>query len=195
MAVRPLPLYTTEKELYDALSRREDRAYQYLYTDVFPSFQHWVLTNSGSAMDAEDSFQKGLLNFLLNVETGKYQLQAGTRITTVAFEYCKRVWLTELRSARLRHRGTMPERIDVVDSTDVVQDLERMDVVRTVQQSLQQLKDDCRKLLEWFYVEEISLREIAERLGMKEESVKSKRYQCAEKWKAFYQQTAKQQGL
>lgn len=195
MAVRPLPLYTTEKELYDALSRREDRAYQYLYTDVFPSFQHWVLTNSGSAMDAEDSFQKGLLNFLLNIETGKYQLQAGTRITTVAFEYCKRVWLTELRSARLRHRGTMPERIDVVDSTDVVQDLERMDVVRTVQQSLQQLKDDCRKLLEWFYVEEISLREIAERLDMKEESVKSKRYQCAEKWKAFYQQTAKQQGL
>lgn len=146
-------------------------------------------------MDAEDAFQKGLLSFLLNIETGTYQLQAGTRITTVAFEYCKRVWLTELKSARLRHRGAMPEHLDLADPGDVVQDLERMDTVSTVQQALRQLKDECRKLLEWFYVEEVSLREIAERLGMKEESVKSKRYQCAEKWKVFYQQTAKQHGL
>ena len=195
MAVRPLPLYATETDFYRALSHRDERAYGYLYADVFPSFQHWVLTNSGSAMDAEDAFQKGLLNFLLNVETGKYQLQAGTRITTVAFEYCKRVWLTELKSARLRHRSAMPEHMELADTADVVQDMERMDTISTVQQALRQLKDECRKLLEWFYVDEVSLREIAERLGMKEESVKSKRYQCAEKWKVFYGQTAKQQEL
>lgn len=195
MTIRPLPVYATDRELYDALSHRDERAYQFLYADVLPSFRYWVLNNSGTEMDAEDAFQKGLLNFLLNIETGKYQLQAGARITTVAFEYCKCVWLTEVKSARFRHRGVMPEHIDTVDTADVVQDLERMDVVAAVQQSLQQLKDDCRKLLEWFYVDEISLREIAERLGMKEESVKSKRYQCAEKMKAFYQQTAKQQGL
>lgn len=195
MAIRPLPLYKTEKELYDALTRRQDQAYHYLYTDVFPSFQHWVLTNSGSAMDAEDSFQKGLMNFLLNIETGKYQLQAGTRITTVAFEYCKRVWQTELKSARFRRSATLTDSVDAIDTSDVIKDLERMDVVNAVQQSLRQLKEDCRKLLEWFYVDELSLRDIAERLGLKEESVKSKRYQCAEKMKAFYQQTAKQQGL
>ncbi len=195
MAVRPLPLYTTETDFYEALSRRDERAYGYLYADVFPQFQHWVVTNNGSAMDAEDAFQKGMMNFLLNIETGKYQLQVGTRITTVAFEYCKRVWLTELKSARLRHRGAMPEHLELADTGDIAQDLERLGTISIVQQALRQLKDECRKLLEWFYVEEVSLREIAERLGMKEESVKSKRYQCAEKWKAFYAQTAKQRGL
>ncbi len=195
MPTRPLPIYSTDRDLYDALSRRDERAYQFLYAESYPSFLYWVLRNSGSEMDAEDAFQKGLLNFLLNVETGKYQYQAGTRVTTVLFEYCKFVWFTELKSARLRTRTSMPDGIDTVDTADVVKDLERMDVVNAVRQSLGQLKDECRKLLDWFYVEEISLREIAERLGMKESSVKSKRYDCAEKLKAFYQQTAKQQGL
>jgi RNA polymerase sigma factor (sigma-70 family) len=195
MATRPLPIYVTDQDLYEALRRRDERAYRFLYTDVFPSFRHWVLTNSGSEMDAEDTFQKGLLNFLLNVETGKYQLQAGTRVTTVVFEYCKRVWQTELGSARFRYQTRMPEQIDAADTVDVIKDLERMETINAVRQSLHRLKEDCRRLLEWFYVEEISLREIAARLGMKEESIKSKRYQCAEKLKDFYQQTAKQQGL
>ena len=185
MANRRLPVYQTEPEFYAALRQRQERAYQFLYTDVFPSFRHWILTNSGSEMDAEDAFQKGLLNFLLNIETGKYQLQEGARITTVAFEYCKRVWLTELKSARVRNQAVMPEHPEMADTRDVAGDLERMDVVKMVQQALQQLKGDCRKLLEWFYVDEMPLREIAERLGMKEESVKSKRYQCAEKLKGF----------
>lgn len=190
MPARPLPIYATDRDLYDALSRREERAYQFLYAESLPSFQHWVLTNSGSVMDAEDAFQKGLLSFLLNVETGAYQFQPGTRVTTVVFEYCKRVWLTELKSARLRTRSTMPDGFDAADTTDIAKDLERIDVVAAVRQSLGQLKGDCKQLLEWFYVEELSLRDIAQRLGMKETSVKSKRYDCAEKLKAFYQQTA-----
>lgn len=146
-------------------------------------------------MDAEDAFQKGMLSFLLNVETGKYQLQENARITTVVFDYCKRVWLTELKSARFRTRATMPETINAVDTSDVAKDLERLEVIDAVQESLKLLKEECRKLIEWFYVEELSLREIAERLGMKESSVKSKRYDCAEKWKLFYQKTAKQKGI
>lgn len=195
MSARPLPIYPTDRDLYEALSRREERAYQFLYAESLPSFRHWVLTNSGSEMDAEDAFQKGLLSFLLNVETGAYQFQPGTRVTTVVFEYCKRVWLTELKSARLRTRVTMPDGFDAVDTTDVAKDLERMDVVDAVRQSLGQLKGDCKQLLDWFYVEELSLRDIAQRLGMKETSVKSKRYDCAEKLKAFYQQTAIRRGL
>ena len=195
MPTRPLPIYTTDQDLYAALSYREERAYQFLYAESFPPFRYWVLTNNGTEMDAEDAFQKGMLNFLLNIETGKYQFQAGTRVTTVLFEYCKRVWLTELKSARLRTHATMPDTLEIMDTTDVEQDLARVEVVNVVRQSLGQLKDECRKVIEWFYVDELSLREIAERLNMKESSVKSKRYDCAEKLKAFYQQTVNKQGL
>lgn len=195
MSTRPLPIYRTEQDFYDALHRRDERAYQFLYAETFPPFRYWVLSNSGSEMDAEDAFQKGLMSFLLNLETGKYQLQPQTRITTVVFEYCKCVWLTELKSARLSRRAVMPDQLDTVDTADVVKDLERLDIVNVVRQSLGQLKDECRKLLEWFYVDEVPLREIAEKLGMKESSAKSKRYDCAEKLKTFYLKTANQLGL
>ena len=188
--------FATDQELYKALARRDERAYQFLYAESYPSFRYWVLRNNGSDMDAEDAFQKGMLSFLLNIETGRYQHQSNTLVTIVVFEYCKRVWQTELKSARLRTRGLMPGTVDESpDTTNILQDLERLEIVSVVQESLQQLKEDCRKLIDWFYVDELSLREIAERLGINESSAKSKRYQCAEKLKAFYEQTAKQQGL
>lgn len=187
--------YPTDQDLYRALSQRDERAYSYLYTESFPSFRYWMLNNSASEMDAEDAFQKGMLSFLLNVETGRYQFQPGTRVTTVVFEYCKRVWLTELKSARLRMRGAMPDVVDTADTADVVEDLERLDIVSLVRASLGQLKGDCRQLIEWFYVDDLSLRDIAERMGMKESSARSKRYSCAEKLKAIYQENAHKQGL
>lgn len=187
--------YATDQDLYDALSRRDERAYTYLYAESYPSFRYWMLNNSASEMDAEDAFQKGMLSFLLNIETGKYQFQSGTRVTTVVFEYCKRVWLTELKSARLRTRGAMPDVVNTADTADVLDDLERLEIVKIVRESLGQLKDDCRQLLDWFYIDELSLREIAERMGMKESSARSKRYSCAEKLKALYQEISHKQGL
>lgn len=193
--MRPLPRYQTDQELYDALRKREARAYDFLYKDTYPAFLNWTLRNSGTEMDAEDAFHKGMISFMNNLETGKYTLQAGTRIKSVLFEYSKCVWLSELRSSRVKSRSPLPDDIDIASADDVARDLERLDVVRTVRQSLQQLKEDCRRLLEWFYVDELSLREIAEKLAMKESSVKSKRYTCAEKLKAIYQQTEQSSGL
>ena len=201
--------YATDQDLYDALSRRDERAYTYLYAESYPSFRYWMLNNSASEMDAEDAFQKGMLSFLLNIETGKYQFQSGTRVTTVVFEYCKRVWLTELKSARLRtrgrqnslisarrpQRGAMSDLLNNYHTADVLDDLERLEIVKIVRESLGQLKDDCRQLLDWFYIDELSLREIAERMGMKESSARSKRYSCAEKLKALYQEISHKQGL
>lgn len=195
MSIRPLPVFGSEQELYDALKSRNEKAYERLYVDLFASFKHWILVNNGSEMDAEDAFQKGLMSFLLNLETGKYQLQENARISTVVFEYCKRVWFTELKSARLQKRSVMPDSINEVDSADVANDLERLEIVEAVRQSLDQLKGECKKILEWFYVDELSLRDIADLLSMKESSVKSRRYQCAEKLKTFYLQTANRLGL
>lgn len=195
MQHRKIDSYPTDQDFYDALSRRDEKAYQYLYAESYPSFRYWMLNNSASEMDAEDAFQKGMLSLLLNIETGAYQFQTGTRVTTVVFDYCKRVWLTELKSARLRTLGAMPDVVLTADTADVVEDLERLETVVLVRQALSHLKADCRQLIELFYVDDLSLREIAERMGMKESSARSKRYSCAEKLKAFYQEVAHKQGL
>lgn len=178
--------FDDNRTLYDALRQRSDAAYDFLYDRVAGSFSHWVYTHNGSVMDAEDAFQKGLLNFLLNLESGQYQFQATARVTTVLFDYCKKLWLNELKSARMQIVTPLPDFIEITDDTDLLADLERTERVATVRQALNQLRDDCRQVLQWFYLEDLSLREIAEKTGLKESSAKAKRYDCAEKLKGHY---------
>ncbi|MBB5282615.1 RNA polymerase sigma factor (sigma-70 family) [Rhabdobacter roseus] len=173
----------TQSELYDALKMRQAWAYDHLYRELKNPFQYWVVRNNGSEMDAEDAFHKGLLNFLLNIETGKYQFQENAKITTVIFDYCKKVWLNELASSRLKTRTSLPDAYDPVHDTDLQKDLERHELVAQVRAALAHLKAECRQLIEWFYMDDLSLREIAEKLGMKESSTKQKRYDCTEKLK------------
>ena len=181
--------------LYDALMQHDQRAYEWLYTDLYPSFRFWTTSNSGTVADAEDAFQKGLVSFLFNLESGKYQYQPGTKVTTVIFDYCKKLWLTELGSARKRHAADMPENLNIADTDDALDALTRTDTVEAVRGALLQLKEACRQLLEWFYIDELSLREVAVKLNMKETSVKSKRYECTEQLKRFYRKLADQRGL
>ncbi|GHB73604.1 RNA polymerase sigma factor [Persicitalea jodogahamensis] len=173
----------SQSELYEALKKRQGWAYDYLYGELSHSFRYWVERNSGTEMDAEDAFHKGLLNFLLNLETGKYEFRENTKITTVVFDYCKKVWLNELASSRLKKRAIMPDAYDPVNDVDLQKDLERAETIAQVRAALDQLKADCRRLIEMFYCDELSLKEIAKKLGMKESSTKQKRYDCTEKLK------------
>ena len=182
----------SQPELYVALKERQEWAYDHLYKELMHPFAYWVERNNGTEMDAEDAFQKGILNFLLNLETGRYQFQEHAKITTVVFEYCKKVWLNELNSSRIITRATMPDSYDPVLDTDLQEDLERSEVITQVRQAMNQLKKDCRQLIEWFYMDELTLREIAEKLGMKESSTKQKRYDCTEHLKKLVQQQTRQ---
>ena len=170
-------------ELYEALKKRQEWAYDLLYQELAQPFSHWVTRNNGSEMDADDAFQKGLMHFLLNLETGKYQFQQNAKIATVVFGYCKKVWINELNSSRIKTRTALPDAYDPAEDTDLQEDLERGEVIAQVRLALNQLKNDCRQLIEWFYLDELPLREIAEKLGMKESSTKQKRYDCTEKLK------------
>ncbi|HAK76324.1 MAG TPA: sigma-70 family RNA polymerase sigma factor [Runella sp.] len=173
-------------DLYQALKQRREWAYDFLYKELQHPFSYWVEKNSGTQMDAEDAFHKGLLNFLLNIETGKYQYQDNVKITTVIFDYCKKVWLNELASSRFKTQAPMPDSYNPANDVDLQRDLEQNELISQVRSALHQLKGDCRQLIEWFYIDNLSIREIAQLLSMKESSTKQKRYDCTEKLKHIY---------
>jgi RNA polymerase sigma factor (sigma-70 family) len=191
----PTNSYDNDTNLYEGLRAGRTGAYDWLYTHLYPSYRFWVQNNNGSASDAEDAFQKGLISFVSNLTSGRYEYRAGAKVTTVIFDYCKKVWLTELDSARLRYRGAMPEQIDTPDSYDAIDELNRTELVGAVREALTELREGCRQLIQLFYIDEFSLREIAEQLSMKETSVKSKRYECTEQLKRIYLQIARKRGL
>lgn len=183
--------FTNQFELYRDLSNDnqavQGRAFDYIYKEIFGSFSNWVYKNNGSIMDAEDAFQKGLLNFYLNLKTNKYIFQESTKITTIIFQYAKMVWLNELESSRLKTKTKLPDFYDEIDVAPISQEnLERLDIVKYVNIGLRELKEDCQKVIKWFYIEELPIREIAEKLGMQETSTKQKRFDCTQKLKSIY---------
>ncbi len=183
--------FSSQLDIYQALTsadcRLESRAFDYIYQELYGSFRQWVFAHNGSDQDAEDTFQQGLLNFVQNLHSGKYQYQANAKITTVVFDYCKKKWLNELGSSRLKTKATMPDGYEADEYEKTEQDeLERNEVVNAVRLALGQLKNDCQKLIEWFYIDELSIKEIAQKLNLKETSTKQKRFDCTEKLKSIF---------
>lgn len=178
--------FEIQETLYHALINKNERAYDYLYKQLLGTFKHWVHTRNGSEMDAEDAFQKGLLNFIINLEEGKYQLQSNTKVTSVVFDYCKKIWLNELDSSRLKTRTALPDFYDQESDENLQKDLERHETIEAVRAAIGQLKSDCQNMVQWFYIDDFSIREIAEKLNMKENSTKQKRFDCTEKLKMIF---------
>lgn len=56
---------------------------------------------------------------------------------------------------------------------------ERSWIFKKLKRSFALLAEDCQKVLQWFYVEEWSLKQIAEALKMSEQSATVKRFKCA----------------
>lgn len=80
----------------------------------------------------------------------------------------------------------MPDLYNPADDIDLLRDIERIETINSVKNALNLLKEDCRKLIEWFYIDEFSLKEIAEKLNMKETSTKQKRFDCMQKLKGIF---------
>lgn len=187
----PKITFNSQFELYQALNNEnqtvQGTAFDFIYKEIFGSFSNWVYKNNGSMMDAEDTFQQGVLNFYLNLKSNKYIFQEGTKITTIIFQYAKMVWLNELESGRLKTKTKMPDFYDEIDIAPIPQeDLERLDVIKYVNLGLEELKEDCQKVVKWFYIDELSIRQIAEKLEMQENSTKQKRFDCTQKLKSIF---------
>lgn len=178
--------FSNQAELYEALLTKDENAYYHIYSELLGKFKNWVYLHNGNEMDAEDAFQKGLINFFLNLKSKKYELFENVKITTVIFDYCKKIWLNEVASSRFKTNSSLLPDFNPSNDIDIQKDLERLETVNKVRLALTHLKQDCKNMVEWFYIDELSLKEIAIKMNMKETSAKQKRYDCTEKLKGIF---------
>jgi RNA polymerase sigma factor (sigma-70 family) len=83
-------------------------------------------------------------------------------------------------SAILRGENGEEETLAINDAAfNDYDDNERAWVFKKLSRAFSLLADDCQKVLKWFYVEDRSLRQIAEALNMTEASATVKRFKCA----------------
>jgi len=174
----------TDKELVQGILAHDNSTLLYLYSNLYGKIEDFVVNNSGSIEEAKDIFQEGVIALYQNIESGRYQLSASTKVSSYLFQICKFQWYSVLRSS---HKKTVVSSIDNQDpgvhDSGFDMDIMAWEENKFVRDAIDKLGDNCRRLLISFYYDEKSMKEIADTLGQRTNSVKNAKYRCMQKLK------------
>lgn len=150
----------------------------------FPVVKKFVLKNSGTKQEAEDVFQDALIIFFNKAKRVEFELTS--TINTYLFSVSRLIWMEELRkkNKQLTTHGFIKE--EFYDNDQLQQEVETDAKLKKVQGAVDKLGEKCRQLLEMFYHQKKSMKDIAKSLGFATEKVaKNQKYRCIEKAKEF----------
>lgn len=161
-----------EKELFERICKGDEKALEYLYKKYYRMMTKMVINNSGTEEEARDIYQDALVVFWQKATSGKLVMTA--KISTYVYSICQNLWRKELdRKKRLSN-----EQKDVAVIVDT--DVEERN--RIIGECLDRLDDTCRKILMYYYFEEMSMQDIADKLGFANtDTTKTKKYKCKKK--------------
>ena len=152
-----------------------------LYSKHFTAIKQYVLQNSGTGIDAQDIFQEAVTVLWLKVKEG--QLVPDSDPGGFLFRVAKNKWLDHVRSAAHKHMKVVHDDRTNDAQADVADDIE--DRIVRLRGVYDKLDDKCRTVLDQFYFERKDLATIASGMGVEEESIRTIKYRCMMKLRAF----------
>lgn len=162
-----------DREIVEALLTRDPRevneATRQLYHQHHKMITHFVSTRGGSKLDAEDLFQDVVISFLHNVWSENFELRPSVKLSTYLVEIAKKQWLKKIRSrgnSGNREQAYLKDYTSLTpDDPDPLQTLITEEEDRWSLKIFQKLSADAQLLLKAFYLDKLSLKEIAAKLN------------------------------
>ncbi|MEP2667428.1 MAG: sigma-70 family RNA polymerase sigma factor [Cyclobacteriaceae bacterium] len=161
-----------EKEIFERIKNGDEKALEFIYKKYYRMMTKLVMTNSGTEDEARDVYQDALVVFWQKARSGKLVLTS--KISTYVYSICQNLWRKELdRKKRLSHEAK---------DSSVSIDMDSPEREKIMAKCLNQLGETCRKVLMYYYFDEMSMQEIADRLGFANtDTAKTKKYKCKQK--------------
>jgi len=165
-------LELNEKELFGRIQQGDEKALELIYKKYYRMMTKLVITNSGTEEEARDVYQDALVVFWQKARSGNLVLTS--KMSTYIYSICQNLWRKELdRKKRLSNEEK--------DSSELM-DQDGPEREKIIAQCLDQLGDTCRKVLMYYYFDELSMQEIADKLGFANtDTAKTKKYKCKQK--------------
>jgi RNA polymerase sigma factor (sigma-70 family) len=162
----------SEKEIFERICKGDEKALEYLYKKYYRMMTKMVITNSGTEEEARDIYQDALIVFWQKATSGNLVLTS--KISTYIYSICQNLWRKELdRKKRLSN-----EEKDI----SVIEDKESEERNRIINECINKLDETCRQVLMFYYFEELSMQDIADKLGFANtDTAKTKKYKCKRK--------------
>jgi len=161
-----------EKEIFERICNGDEKALEFIYKKYYRMMTKLVITNSGTEDEARDIYQDGLVVFWQKARSGK--LIMTSKISTYVYSICQNLWRKELdRKKRLSN-----EEKDAPQTLD----MDTPEREKIIAQCIDQLGETCKRVLMYYYFDELSMQEIADKMGFANtDTAKTKKYKCKQK--------------
>jgi RNA polymerase sigma factor (sigma-70 family) len=161
-----------EKETFERIKKGDEKTLEVLYKKYYRMMTKLVITNSGTEEEARDVYQDALIVFWQKATSGNLVLTS--KISTYIYSICQNLWRKELeRKKRLSNEEK---------DTAVSPDNDSQEKEKIIALCIDQLGETCKKVLTYYYFEEMSMQDIADKLGFANtDTAKTKKYKCKKK--------------
>lgn len=173
----------TDNSFYlKALISSDTKIINAIYKDNFYKVKSFVLKNRGQQQDAEDVFQKALMQ--LAVRYKKEQFIIKTSFEAYLFTVCKNLWRRELNKSKVKvtNDGFLEPKDDNVDIALALLEQKRWELFT---ESLELISENCKQILKLFFAK-TPYAEIMKRFNYNSETVVRQRvFKCKNSLKAM----------
>ena len=184
-------VYNTDSQrlLIDAIKANKPLVLKQLYINNYHKIEALVLSNSGTKDHAKDVYQEAFISVWNNVKNNRFVPQNETALQGYLYQIARNKWMDVLRSSQFKKTKLIQHELSVLDKRIDSHDDEDQDIFnQKLQQTMDAFKtlgNPCKQLLTHFYFEKISLRDIANKLSIEENTARTKKYRCMEKLRAL----------
>jgi RNA polymerase sigma factor (sigma-70 family) len=170
----------SDSELVEAISEKDllEQAILQLYEEHAGITRSFIMGKGGTQQDADDIFQETVVSFIDSVQKGKFRQESGIR--TFLISISKHLWYNEIRrKQRAGNREKLFETDREQEEAGISEQMQDRDLKNQLNKLLQELGESCKKILELFYYENLSMKEIVSHLHYENEQVvRNKKYKC-----------------
>jgi len=176
----------TDSQFIHGLRTGDNAILRALYKKYYYIVLKLVVNNSGSSEAAQDIYQETVIVLYENVQKPDFTLNC--QLQTYIYSVAKRLWLKQLKkngNTFLIKEDSEDEIADVTEDVSLHEQKE-LDFIK-VKQSLENLGEPCATLIRDFYVQRLSMDEIAEKFGYtNSDNAKNQKYKCLQRLKKYF---------
>jgi RNA polymerase sigma factor (sigma-70 family) len=179
-------LQLTDDQFIQGLRVGNHQALTALYKKYYHVVLKFIVNNSGTSDAAKDVYQETIVVLYENVKKPGFELNC--QLQTYIYSVAKRLWLKELKKHGHTFLIKENEEYGAADvNGDMAAHQQKEDDFGRVEKSMRSLGEPCASLIKDFYVNKMSMDEIAVKFGYtNSDNAKNQKYKCLQRLKKYF---------
>ncbi|MBK9285462.1 MAG: sigma-70 family RNA polymerase sigma factor [Sphingobacteriaceae bacterium] len=176
----------TDQQILVGMREGDSEVLSALYKKHYNIVLKLVVNNSGSSDEAADIYQESIIVLYENACKPDFELKC--QLQTYIYSVAKRLWLKQLKKKGKSFLMKENDENNIVDvNEDISLHIKKENDFMRIEKSLEALGEPCATLIKDFYIDQLTMEEIAEKFGYTNaDNAKNQKYKCLQRLKKYF---------